>query len=383
MRLGRLALLLVLLAIPLVVVSSASALDLCEEPHCQPPDAEQNTPFEWEFEAEEGCIPYFFTFINGNLPPGLAVTADGELEGTPTQSGKFDFWVALDDNGGPQNPACLVKGEQSQAHFFMTVLPDLAVTTDSLPAGTPGQSYSTQLQFSNPEPGWRVVWDIVQGALPAGLTLSESGLISGTPSAAGASAFVVRAREPFRRFGEKTLTLRVGAQLTASSALGAGEVGLRYSGRVRAAGGIAPLRWSVATGTLPAGLTLDQATGAVRGLPRSAGASALTFAVTDASGQRVTVPAGLRIVARLAITTAALPSANMGASYWTRLRASGGLAPRSWRIVRGSLPGVRLDAATGVLSGTPRQAGVYRITIQARDRLGARTTKLYRLTVTG
>jgi Putative Ig domain len=384
MRAGRLALLFALSALALVLTPSAAALDLCEEPHCQPPAGEQNTFYEWEFEAEEGCVPYFFKHINGTLPNGLVVTDDGELEGTPTQAGNFDFWVTLNDNGGPQNPACIYKGAESQAHFFLTIIPDLAVTTESLPAGTPGQAYSAQLTFSNPEAGWRVIWDVIGGALPAGLNLSESGLISGTPSAAGVSTVVVRAREPFRRFGEKTLTLRVGAALTASSTLGAGEVGLRYSGRIQASGGIAPLAWSVASGSLPAGLTLDQATGAVRGVPRSAGASALTFAVTDASGQRVTVPANLRIVARLAITTGNLPSASVGDRYLARLRASGGLAPKTWRIVRGSLPaGVRLGATTGVLSGAPQQAGVYRVTVQARDRLGARSTKTLRLTVTG
>ena len=290
MRVARIALFLCLLALPLVLAPSAGALDLCEEPHCQPPPGEQNTFYEWEFEAEEGCIPYFFKHINGALPAGLVVTEDGEVEGTPTEAGNFDFWVTLNDNGGPHNPACIYKGAESQAHFFLTIMPDLAVTTESVPAGVPGQPYTTQLQFSNPEAGWRVVWDIVGGSLPAGLTLSEAGVISGTPTVAGASTFVVRAREPFRRFGEKTLTLRVGAALSASSALGAGEVGLRYSGRIRTSGGIAPLAWTVATGTLPAGLALDQATGTVRGIPRRAGATALTFAVTDASGQRVSGP---------------------------------------------------------------------------------------------
>ena len=382
MRVARIALFVVVLSLPLFFAGGASALDLCEEPHCQPPPGEQNTFYEWEFEAEEGCIPYFFKHIRGALPEGLEVTDDGELEGTPKQAGNFEFWVTLNDNGGPHNPACIYKGAESQAHFFLTIIPDLAVTTESLPAGVPGQAYSAQLTFSNPEPGWPVTWDITGGSLPAGLSLSASGLIAGTPTAAGVSTVIVRAREPFRRFGEKTLTLRVGAQLSASAALNPGEVGLRYSGRVQASGGVAPLAYSVAPGALPAGLTLDQATGALRGTPRSAGPSALTFAVTDASGQRVTVPTTLRIVARLAITTANLPSATAGTSYRAQLRAVGGLAPKRWRLVGAVPAGMRLSA-TGVLSGSPRQAGTYRITIQARDRLGARSTKTLRFTVSG
>ncbi|MGH3136574.1 MAG: Ig domain-containing protein [Gaiellaceae bacterium] len=380
MRLAR----IVVLAVVCFAVtgSTASALDLCEEPHCQPPSAEQNTPYEWEFEAEEGCVPYNFRHTNGALPPGLEVTRDGKLQGTPTQTGNFEFWVVLNDNGGPDNPACLTKGPESQAHFFMYVMPDLAVKTTSLPAATPGRPYSAQLEFTNPEAGWPVIWDITAGSLPGGLTLSEGGLISGTPAGTDAKTFTVRAREPFRRFGERELTLHVATALQASSSFRAGEVGLRYAGSVSASGGASPLSYSVAAGTLPAGLALNATTGAVRGVPRNAGTFGLTFAVTDSAGQRVTVPANLRIAARLAITTARVPAARIGTAYRARLASSGGLAPKRWRIASGVLPrGIRLDARAGVLSGTARAAGVFRFTVETRDRLGARSTRAFRLTV--
>ena len=110
----------------------------------------------------------------------------------------------------------------------------------------------------------------------------------------------------------------------------------------------------------------------------------MTFAITDAAGQRVTVPASLRIAARPAITTAQLPLATVGAVYGARLASSGGLAPKRWRIVRGTLPrGIRLDGKTGELFGTARAAGVFRITVQIRDRLGGTSTKTLRLIVKG
>jgi Putative Ig domain len=384
LRAFRIALFALVLSLPLFFAAGASALDLCEEPHCQPPPGEQNTFYQWEFEAEEGCVPYFFKHVNGALPAGLEVTDDGELEGTPTEAGNFDFWVTLNDNGGPHNPACIYKGAESQAHFFLTILPDLAVTTETLPVARPGQPYSVQLQFSNPEAGWPVKWQVLEGALPAGLALSETGVIYGTPTGAGATKFKVRAAEGFRRFGDRELTLTVSTGLTARSALRAGEVGLQYAGRIPAAGGVAPLRWSVAGGALPGGLALDGATGAVRGVPRRAGSFGVTFAVTDAAGQSTTVPAKLRIAARLAVTTRGLPSASVGAAYRAGLASRGGLAPKRWRLVTGALPrGVRLDTATGTLIGTPLEAGAFRFTVEARDRLGARSRKTLRLTVTG
>ena len=139
---------------------------------------------------------------------------------------------------------------------------------------------------------------------------------------------------------------------------------MRYAGAIPATGGVVPRTWSVAAGALPAGLTLNPATGAITGVPRAAGAFALTFTVTDAAGQRATVASTLRIASRLAVMTAGLRAAAVGASYRVKLRSSGGVGAKQWRILGGPPPsGLRLDPNTGTLSGTPRQAGVYRLRI--------------------
>ena len=354
--------------------SGASALDVNVD--VQPLPGEVGTPYTFQLKGEEGCLPYRFKYLNGTVPPGLRITEEGLLTGTPTEAGTFSFWVALDDSVD-----CM--SQQSQGEFTMIVLPDLAVTTASLPPAVSGTPYSVQLQLSNPEVGWPVIWDITQGALPAGLTLSESGVISGTTTGPDTKTFVVRAREPFRRFGEKELTLTVAAALQARSAVRTGEVGLRYTGSVPATGGLHPLTWSVASGALPGGLSLNPSTGAISGVPRAAGSFALTFAVSDAAGQQVTVPASIRIAARLAIATARLPLATVGEEYLARLASIGGLAPKQWRIVKGPLPrGINLDRKTGVLSGVAREAGRYRITVRATDRLGASSTRTLTLVVT-
>lgn len=382
MRPNRLALLLALVTLPLVFVAAARALDINVD--VQPPPGEVGTPYEFEFEGEEGCLPYTFKHLTGTLPPGLRITPEGDLVGTPTQAGSFYFWVELTDNGGPSNPYCLEPGTPSQGDFTMLVMPDLAVTTTSLPAGTPGRPYSVQLTFSNPEAGWPVIWDIVKGSLPGGLTLSQSGVISGTPTGTDTKTFTVRAREPFRRSGEKELTLTVAPALQASSAFKPGEVGLAYSAKVSASGGIPPYSYTLADGTLPAGLALDEKTGAVKGTPKEAGAVAVTFSISDASGQRADVPTRFRIAEQLAVRTARLPAARVGSRYSARLRTSGGLAPTTWRVKSGKLPrGIRLGAATGKLSGVARVPGVTRFTVEARDRLGARTTKRLTLRVLG
>jgi hypothetical protein len=84
----------VILAVLAFAISAfpASALDI--EVDVKPPPGEVGTPYEFEFEAEEGCLPYRFSHLNGTLPPGLRITTDGKLTGTPTDAGSFSFWVA-------------------------------------------------------------------------------------------------------------------------------------------------------------------------------------------------------------------------------------------------------------------------------------------------
>jgi hypothetical protein len=147
---------------------------------------------------------------------------------------------------------------------------------------------------------------------------------------------------------------------------------------------VQPLTWSIASGTLPRRLALNTATGAITGIPVTAGAFALTFVVTDAAGQRVTVPATMRIAGRLVITSGRLPAATAGEAYRTKLTSTGGLAPKQWRIVRGSLPrGITLDRRTGVLSGVARETGVFVVRVQVSDRAGGRSARTVGLAVRG
>ena len=75
------------------------------------------------------------------------------------------------------------------------------------------------------------------------------------------------------------------------------------------------------------------------------------------------------------MTKRPLPAAKVGSAYRALLRATGGVAPRSWRILGGRpglLPtGLRLNARTGQISGTPKQSGTFRLRIQVTDKLGA------------
>lgn len=379
MRTARLAALAAVAAVVAMLAgANAQALDVNQDKF--PPDAEQNSPYEYQVEAEEGCLPYRFSFSSGTLPPGLKLSVDGLISGTPTVAGIFAFYIAVDDS----NVAPCTGSPQSQGYFEIEVLPDLAVATTSLPASTPGTPYTTTLTASNVEQGWDVLWTVQQGSLPPGLSLAEkTGVISGTPSAAGTSTFTVRVREPFRRSGDRQLTIVVAPALVVEPiAFGPAEVTAPYTHTLVAKGGVAPLTWKLASGTLPATLVLDPTTGVVHGVPVRSGAYPLVFMVTDGAGAQRSVGNTLRIAPRLTVATTRLAPGRVGRAYASRLLATGGVRPASWRVARGVLPpGLRLNRATGRITGTPRAAATTRVTFRATDRLGVSATRTFSLVV--
>jgi len=255
----------VAIALAVLAVPGALALDINAD--AKPPPAEVGTYYEFEFEGEEGCIQSYYTrFSSGSLPPGLEVTSDLKLKGTPTQAGSFAFYVELADRGCPDVSV------PSQGRFELLVLPDLAVATTLLPPATIGVPYSFRLEMSGFEGGYDPPrWLIKEGALPSGLSFSPEGVISGTPTSTGVTQLVIRIEEPFRRSGERAFTFNVVDPLgTAQPSRRVGEVGVSFSSQLRHKGGLEPVTWKVTNGSLPRGLALDGATGRIGGRPAAA-----------------------------------------------------------------------------------------------------------------
>jgi hypothetical protein len=146
---------------------------------------------------------------------------------------------------------------------------------------------------------------------------------------------------------------------TTASQIPGGTVNTAYAGVTLAAtGGVAPYTWSISSGSLPAGLSLNSSTGTISGAPTTAGLSSFTIQVADSepSPQKATLPASIASSSgTLAISTASLPAGTDGAAYSQTLATSGGVPPLTWSVgTSPALPaGLSLASSTGAISGTP------------------------------
>jgi len=147
-----------------------------------------------------------------------------------------------------------------------------------------------------------------------------------------------------------------------------GVVGVEYSATLAASGGTPPYRWSISSGSaLPAWAALS-AGGVITGTPNAAGGSDFLVAVTDTSSRVATQSLSIAVKPALTIGIMALPNGAVGVGYSTALAASGGNAPYTWSVSSGALPAwAKLDALTGVISGTPSAAGTSSFTVKVTD----------------
>ena len=362
------------------------------------------TPWAVQLVGRGSCEPFFsFTVVNGALPPGLSLSASGLISGAPTRAGSWRFWVRLHDLGaGEGGPEWCTSSKQVEGEFMIAVNPGVIVTTESAGPGTIGALYKLALSahmMSGPDQlsppltcaaGGQVfdscalTWSVVQGQLPARLWLnSVTGLIWGTPTAAGSSPFVVRAALDDGRAGTKSLTITVRQPLAiqaskpfaAPGAPTLWEVGVPFAAKLAASGGTDTYTWSLADGALPTGLALAAA-GTVAGKPSAAGSFRATIRLTDSEGRTADYPTVLGVASRLAISTLKLRPGKVGRLYRAKLATTGGLLPKRWKVKSGPLPrGIRFDRTLGALIGAPARPGRYRVTFEATDTLKVTSTK--------
>ena len=310
------------------------------------------------------------------LPAGLTLSAAGVLSGTPTTTGTPTFGITVTDSA--QNTA--------SATFTITISAGVSISAVTLPTGYPGAPYpaTTLTATGGSGAGYQWSWAAASGsALPAGLSLSTAGVITGTPANATSSSVVsnvvVSVVDSVSNTVSKTVQITIEATVAvATPTLPGATVGAAYSQTLAASGGSGTYTsWQVASGgpSLTAiGLSLNTATGVISGPSPTAGTANFTVTVTDSQGH-VSASAAFTIAASsaLTVTSASLNPLNIGQTPAQVLAAAGGSGITadyswSWTAAGGSSlpPGLTL-AANGAIGGSPTTAGTFNVVVKVQD----------------
>jgi hypothetical protein len=353
-------------AIRVLTVDSNTSLSITSGPL---PPAQVGQPYNTSVSAAGGVPPYTWSLAAGQFPPGLTLNAAGTISGTPTIAGSTTISFQVADT----------TGSTTSRSFTLNLAAPLSVTTSTLPPATVGTGYAASLAATGGSTPY--IWTVISGNLPAGLTLSTSGFLSGAPNTSGTSLFTVQVSDntqPTPQTATKALSIALTNPLSlTTTVLPNAIIGTSYSQIMTATGGTPPYAWSLTSGVLPTGLTLDPTAGTVAGTPTATGTALFTIQVTDAGtpNQSLAKTYSIIVVGPLTITTPTLTQGLIGRSYNATLAATGGHTPYTWSIADGALPTGMTFSSAGTISGTPTTSGTSTFTAQVTDNLtpGAQT----------
>lgn len=336
-----------------------------------------NTPYSQTLTATGGLSPYTWTVVGGALPAGFSLSSDGVITGSPTVASVSSFAVEATDSVGASNGKLL--------SLTIAATPVTFTTAAQLPNARVAASYFASLEAAGGNSPYS--WSVSAGQLPSGISLSAEGSLTGAPTAAVTAQFTLKVTDAGNLTAEQEFTLTVDplpVAISTGPSLAPGVVNVAYNKALAASGGVPPYAWSLVSGTLPDGLALDPA-GTLAGTPGAAGSFNFTLQVQD-SGSRVKSQAftvAIEPVPLVITAPSSLVPGVKGVAYSQTLTATGGFSPFHWAISSGTLPaGLKLNATTGVISGTPAVAGLYLFTAAVTDGLNLSQSEAMQLSVT-
>lgn len=310
------------------------------------------------------------TWSASGLPNGLVMNAIGSITGTPTMAGTFPIVAAVVD----------ATGAASSADFDVTVLPAVTLVSpivSTLEVGVVMPDAAFTVSSGLPPYTWAAV------GLPAGLSLSSTGVLGGKPMLSGTPAVAVTVTDSLGGVARGDLTLAINPPLSVvvAVALPDGAFGVAYPPTAaKAVDGVPPYRFS-ASG-LPAGLAMS-GTGVISGTPAVGGSFGVTVTATDALGAAAVATTRVDVVGADPLVIqgpSSLPDGQSAVEYvGAALTAYGGVAPYVW-TASGLPPGLTFEAS-GTLSGTPSAAGSYSVSVTVADAVGATSSQSYQLTI--
>lgn len=262
----------------------------------QPPNGEVNVAYSFTMTVANGTGPYTWTLNSGTLPAGITLQSgctglSCHLQGTPTAAGTASYQIKVCDSLS----ACTAQNQS------LTIVPGPTVTTTALPNGQVGSAYSATLTARDGILPY--AWTQLSGTLPPGVTLAVTGVLSGTPTAAGAYTAQYQVCDVNHQCAPSpNLTITIssaGLLAITTTRLPSGTVNVPYNAPIATVNGTLPLTWTISAGAenIPAGLALQPgctgATCAITGVPTQPSGSSPTpsifvVKVTDAASETAT-----------------------------------------------------------------------------------------------
>lgn len=361
---------------PTAVTLDDSSVTIC----CEVLSIDQRTLSNGDkLTATGGTPPYRFAVVAGELPPGLTLSREGALSGTPTTTGAFRVAIAVIDASGL---ICI---------RVYTVANCGPITLSSLPDPLTCIFYDETIHADGGAQPY--TFRRTSGRMPAGLTdpSPSSGTITGTPTTVEDYDFTVTVTDALGCTGSRRYTGHVGGGLELfpdTGTLPEGMVGDDYSALFTATGGTGPYTFTF-TGA-PQGLAPGPADPLVpsrtlAGKPLSGGCYTITVTVAIPTCP-VMVTRNYKLVIRPVTGTFRpdpLPPGTVCTPYCQVIAATGCTDPQTFDEVPADVlpPGLTFDPKTRRLCGTPQKPGTYPFTIVARDASGGAVNHPYSLAI--
>jgi hypothetical protein len=330
--------------------------------NCAAGSAVVGVPYSSAVTAAGGVGAYTFTLLSGSLPPGLTLSSNGTISGTPTGTGTYTYVVQVTDSQGntAQTAGCSI-----------TVNPAVTATCASITAVQGAAITPVTMTASG---GTGSGYTFTATGLPAGLSMASNGTISGTPTVSGTFSYTVTVKDSAGNTGTVNCSVTVAAPVSANCASITAVKGTAITAvTMTGTGGMGAPYTFTATG-LPAGLTMAS-NGTISGTPTVSGTFSYTVTVTDKSGNTGTVSCSVTVAAPPVPLTLSCPSSatgTVGSAYSSSVAASGGTGPYSYSLASGALPpGLALNSSTGAITGSPTTGGNFAFSIRVTDSKGA------------
>ena len=349
------------------------------------------TPYSFQLKPYGGSGNYSFAASTITpLPPGLSISTSGLISGTPTAPWQQNSGVVLTD----------VSTQETLTVFpFLGVDPFAITTPGVLPLATQNTFYSQTL--SAPGCGSGCSWTFSTSI--SGLTFASNGSIAGTPTGTFNVSFTATAAGS-NGIVSKTFSFQIASSTLnplaiTTTSVGPTTVGNQAATALFAFGGTPPYSWSLASGTLPTGITLqspgEQIGNLNPGFSYLAGRAVVpglyTFALTVTDAANATVTRTFQWnVSRLAFQNTALPLSGplisnpliLDTPYTQPLMVIGGSGVYTFTNTNPMPPGLTLSLA-GVVSGAPSNTGSVTTAINAQDTDGNSITTNHSFNVAG